>query len=71
MSDIKKGFDEGVKAARYFGTEFQANPGSDMDEYLSDCASYFGFDSFMEMPAKEKAACLAAFNEGIKAERGA
>lgn len=62
-------FEKGVEAARYFGAEFQANPGSNRQEYLDSCANYFGKDCFRDLGPKEKGACRDAFNAGIKAEK--
>jgi hypothetical protein len=69
MDTIKRGFEEGVRAARYMGTEFQANPGSSRREYLDSSAWYFGYDTYAEMPDKERQACAESFNAGVKAER--
>jgi hypothetical protein len=70
MNDPKKGFKEGVFAARQFGAEFKANPGSSRMEYLNDAAWYFGEGkTYSTLTAEEKAALLKAFAEGERAER--
>ena len=72
MNDPKKGFKEGVFAARQFGAEFTANPGSSRREYLNDAAWYFGEDkTYSNLTAEEREALNTAFAEGVKAEKEA
>jgi len=63
--------ESGLFAAKQFGAEYQANPGSSRAEYLDASAHYFGQDkeSFTDLTKEEKAACLQAFEKGIKAEK--
>lgn len=69
MNNQKRGTKEGLFAARQFGAEFQANPGSSRMEYLDSAAWYFGVESFAELSEEQKWQCKAAFDQGIKAER--
>jgi len=71
MKKTKRNHEMGIFAAKQFGAEFQANPGSSRKDYLDSSAYYFREDveSFSQLNDTEKAACLAAFNEGIDAER--
>lgn len=70
MDDTKRGFKEGVEAARYFGSEFQANPGSDKMEYLDAIADYFREDAtWKDLTNKEKEAAKEAFRKGVEAEK--
>jgi hypothetical protein len=70
MDSIKKGFKEGVFAARQFGAEFVANPGSSRMEYLNDAALYFGEGkTYSTLTSEERQALQKAFAEGMKAEK--
>ena len=72
MNEPKKGFKEGVFAARQFGAEFVANPGSSKMEYLNDAAFYFGEGkTYAKLTAEERAALVEAFNAGMRAEKEA
>jgi hypothetical protein len=73
MNEPKKGFKEGVFAARQFGAEFVANPGSSRIEYLNDAAWYFGEGkTYATLTAEEKFALCEAFSEGgMRAEKEA
>jgi hypothetical protein len=72
MNEIKKGFDQGVFAARQFGAEYVANPGSSKMEHLNDAAWYFGEGkTYATLTAEERDALNKAFNEGMKAEKEA
>jgi len=66
-----RNFARGVKVAHSFGAEFQANPGSDKQEYLDSSAFYFRDDveEFRQLTPEERRALLVAFTKGIKAER--
>jgi hypothetical protein len=69
MDDVSRGFQEGVKAARYFGAEFQANPGSHKVDYLNDAADYFCKGATIkDLSTSERKALYEAFNAGMKAE---
>lgn len=63
--------EKGAFAARQFGAEFQANPGSSRREYLDSAAYYFreGVESFSELTEEEKAICRKAFDDGVAAEK--
>lgn len=68
--DIKRGTEEALKAARYFGAEYQANPGSDRMEYLDDVADYLGADlTWKDLTREQKKPLLEAFKRGIEAEK--
>jgi len=70
MNKIKRGFEEGVEAARYFGSEYQANPGSDQLEYFDSIADYFRKDAlWSDLSSKEKQAAREAFKKGVEAEK--
>jgi hypothetical protein len=63
--------ERGIFAARQFGAEHQANPGSSRREYLDSSAYYFrdGVESFSQLTDEEKEACRSAFQKGVAAER--
>lgn len=70
MDKIKTGFDQGVFAARQFGAEFIANPGSSRMDYLNDAAFYFGEGkTYSKLTPDERKALNKAFTEGEQAER--
>lgn len=71
MSNCKRGpiNAKGQEAARYFGAECEANPGSSWSDYAEDCASYYGKSKWRDLTPDEKAEALAAFNAGRKDER--
>jgi len=70
MRDIKKGFDEGVRASRQLGAEFAANPGESRKEYVEDAAWYFGEGkTYATLTEAEKTALSNSFAEGFAAER--
>ena len=70
MQEIKKGHKEGIFAAKQFGAEYQANPGSSRMEYLNDAAWYFGEGkTYATLTAKERTELNTAFNAGIQAEK--
>jgi hypothetical protein len=71
LNKPKRGPERGAFAARQFGAEWVANPGSSRQEYLNDSAYYFGEDKekFSDLSADEKAVCLREFNAGAAAER--
>ena len=72
MNEPKKGFEQGVFAAKQFGAEYVANPGSSKLEYLNNAAWYFGEGkTYATLTADERKALNVAFNEGMKAERDA
>lgn len=72
MNEPKKGFKEGVFAARQFGAEFVANPGSSKMDYLNDAAWYFGEGkTYATLTPEEKVALGEAFNAGMRAEKDA
>ena len=55
--------------AHYCGKEFEANPGSNMHEYLDGCAYHFGADTFAALPNDKRLAIREAFDEGRAIER--
>lgn len=61
----------GIIAARQFGAEWQANPGSSRRDYLDSAAYYFDDDkeTFADLSPEEKIACRKAFEEGVNAEK--
>jgi len=71
MSIGPRNKDRGIFAAKQFGAEYQANPGSSRREYLDSAAYYFRQDveSFSQLTPEEREACQKAFREGIDAER--
>ena len=71
MKGIKTGREEGKRAARYFGTEFQANPGSSRMEYMDSIAAYYGFDRWRDMPKDLREEASKEFSAGIAAEKKA
>lgn len=72
MDEPKKGMKEGIFAAKQFGAEFEANPGSSRMEYLNDAAFYFGEGkTYSTLTQEERDALNKAFSEGIQAEKDA
>lgn len=71
MNKPKRGFNEGKFAARSFGAEYQANPGSSRTDYLNDAAWYFGKEKISELNEEERKALYEEFAAGIKAEKEA
>jgi len=69
MNDQKRGKKEGGYAARQFGAEYQANPGSSRREYLDSAAWYYGKELFSDLTADEAKSCIENFNAGIQAEK--
>lgn len=63
--------ERGAFAARQFGAEWQANPGSSKMEYLDSAAYYFREDveKFMQLTDEEKVICRSEFAAGVEAER--
>lgn len=63
--------EKGAVAARQFGAELQANPGSSRREYLDSSAYYFrdGVESFSQLTEEEKEICRREFDAGIAAEK--
>ncbi len=61
--------DDALRAARYWGAEFAANPGSSRSEYLQSIAMKLGKDRWFDLPPEQRNPLMAAFNEGIRAER--
>lgn len=61
--------DKGRAAARYFGSECQANPGSTFYEYKDDIADHYGYERWEDMPRDLQTEAKAAFREGREAER--
>lgn len=68
---MKRSPTNGLIAAKQFGAEYQANPGSSRREYLDSSAYYFGEDKecFSDLSQEEKSALLKAFQEGINEEK--
>lgn len=66
-----RNLEKGKTAARQFGAEYQANPGSNRHEYLDDSAFYFGesFESFQDLPEDLKIICRDEFQKGIEQEK--
>ena len=58
-----------LSKARYFGSEFQANPGSDRGEYLDSLAMDLGKAWWLELPTEIRAPLMEAFREGIAREK--
>jgi hypothetical protein len=71
VNEPERGREEGKRAARYFGAEYQANPGSDRLEYYESIAWYYEKGSWAEMSDDERQEAIFEFNEGIKRERRA
>lgn len=71
MNKPKKSKEAGARAARQFGAEYQANPGSSRMEYLDSAACYFreGVDRVKDLDKEESAILFREFKEGMKAER--
>jgi hypothetical protein len=69
MDPTKRGKKEGASAARYFGSEYQANPGSSRRDYLNDSAWYFGVDDYKKLSPEDREVCDREFAAGIAAER--
>jgi len=63
------GMEEGIFAAKQFGAEFQANPGSSRQEYRENAAWYFGKESVSELTTEEALALNTGFYEGIRREK--
>jgi hypothetical protein len=61
--------ESGLRNAKYFGAECQANPGSTFSEYKDDIAVYYGFNFWDEMPKSIKDEAIQAFNEGKQQEK--
>lgn len=55
--------------ARYFGSEFQANPGSDKMEYLDSVAMKLGKELFRDLDPATRRSIRMAFAEGIAREK--
>lgn len=68
---MKRCPENGPKAAKSMGAEYQANPGSSRREYLNDSAHYFGEDkeSFDDLSEDEKVLCSSAFDAGVALEK--
>lgn len=68
---MERNYEAGIKAARYFGAEYQANPGSSLREYIESAAWYFGPDkeTQSDLSSSEKTELQKAFQEGRQAER--
>jgi hypothetical protein len=58
-----------LNRAHYYGKEFEANPGSNMREYLDDCAHNLGADTWADLPSDKKSSLRKAFDEGRAIER--
>jgi hypothetical protein len=58
-----------IDAAKYFGAECEANPGSNIAEYTYDMALRAGYEKWEELPMKHRATLTAAFAEGRTIER--
>lgn len=72
MNKPKRDPKQGAFAARQFGAEWVANPGSSRQDYLNDSAYYFGegMEKFSDLNAEDRAVCIREFNAGAAAERG-
>jgi hypothetical protein len=57
-----------LAAAKYFGAEYEVNPGSSRMEYMDDCAYYFG-KTWKELSQEDKNAISVAFEKGRAEER--
>ena len=57
-----------LAAAKYFGAEYEANPGSSRMEYLGDCSHYFG-KPWNELSQEDKNEIIAAFERGRAEEK--
>lgn len=70
-TDMERNYEAGIKAARYMGAEYQANPGSSRMEYIDSAAWYFGPDKECQkdLTKEEREALHKAFREGQAAER--
>lgn len=68
---MQRSSEYGPKAAKAFGAEYQANPGSSRKEYLDSSAYYFGNDKekFSDLSPEEKTICLKEFNAGVAQEK--
>jgi len=63
---------KGREAARYWGSECEANPETTFSEdYAVDCALKYGRESWAECTSAEKSEILGAFREGRASERKA
>jgi hypothetical protein len=61
---------EARAAARYWGAECEANPGTSFSaDYALDCALKYGRASWAECTSAEKSEIRLAFREGREAER--
>ena len=69
MNDPERGRTAGRKAARYFGAEFQANPGDSMADHRYNMAWYYGHKSWSEMLEDERTEAMELFEAGKKAEK--
>ena len=59
-----------LAAARYFGAECQANPGTSFSDYASDIALRYGKGKkWSDLTKEEMAAARAAFSQGREEER--
>lgn len=58
-----------LQAARYWGAEFQANPGDARSEYLDSIAMKLGKEQWSDISRDQRTILLKAFHEGMSAER--
>lgn len=63
--------EEALSAARYWGAEYQANPGSSRSEYMESIAMKLGKERWFDLPAEQRNPLTQAFNEGVRAEQKA
>ena len=71
MEEPKRGREEGKVVAKYFGTEYQANPGSSRMEYYDSIAWYYGHEKWSEMKDDERQEAAKLFEAGVRKEQKA
>ena len=71
MIHYEKSINQAKKAAKEFGAEYQANPGSDRMEYLDSIAFYVreGVHFWKDLNQSEKIVLINEFNLGVEAEK--
>jgi acyl-CoA reductase-like NAD-dependent aldehyde dehydrogenase len=68
-SKAERDLEEAVAAARYFGAEYQANPGSSRSEYMESIAMKLGQERWFSLTPEQRRVCGNAFEEGRRAEK--
>lgn len=62
-------FDRVLRAAKYFGAEYAANPGSSRLEYMESIALKMGKKTWSELAFDDKRQFSRAFDEGVREEK--